>query len=325
MFDGYKSSSESEHSDNISCQPSTDDEAPGAAAASLVTQSAALASSSTVISGAVKGGRPHPGVTQHTLGVCCVRAEYGADIEKIAVDLRTLKAGVTMVVVDTVNMAIDLGRRLRDLPAYVQYEDGTQKERECQFLSLSGETWFGRDAMFCGSTQAVTAVERVGTFYTPGGGIINIAEYDLRATCFGTACFRVALLLMPPTKLPGSENYSWSDVALRLIGCRVRIIGCTEFENNHEHPLIKELNKYYQTNYIRRGTGSGFPICVLGEVSRFQGKPMEVTVARTQEPPMNEYKIVPTTYSITVYTPAINVEKTVKGIISLDGRRREPA
>ena len=172
--------------------------------------------------------------------------------------------------------------------------------------------------MFCGSKQAVHAVKAVCTIYTPGGGIINIAEYDLRATCFGTVCFRVALLLMPPTKLPGSENDSWSYVALRLLPYNVRILGCTEFEN-HEHPLITELNKYIQTNYIRRGKGSEFPICVLGDVSRFQGKQKEVTAVRTHD----KYTPCPLIYSITVYTPAINLEKTEHGIISLDGRRRQ--
>ena len=64
------------------------------------------------------GGQSHPGETQHTLVVCCLHATEGADADKIAADLRTQKAGVTMVVVDTNSMALDLKQRLEALPAY---------------------------------------------------------------------------------------------------------------------------------------------------------------------------------------------------------------
>ena len=79
-----------------------DDEAPRAAAASIVKQTAAEANSSTAISGAVTGdrgsgqdpvvegagGQSPSGESTGNLVVCCVHATEGADIEKIAKDLR---------------------------------------------------------------------------------------------------------------------------------------------------------------------------------------------------------------------------------------------
>ena len=60
---------------------------------------------------------------------------------------------------------------------------------------------------------------------------------------------------------------------------------------------------------------------MLGDVVRFNGKPRE---GHSNKPDGGKYRDLGQIYSITIRTSTIKVEKTVKGIISVNGKDANP-
>ena len=100
---------------------------------------------------------------------------------------------------------------------------------------------------------------------------------------------------------------SWDEVAFLVVCNKVRSIACPEFQTN-ENPLIDELSKLVKVHHIATGAGSEFPICVLGDVGHFEGKPREAHT--TDSGGLGNHGHI---HSITVRTPRRKVEKTVRG------------
>ena len=163
-------------------------------------------------------------------------------------------------------------------------------------------------------------MQALHTLFTPGGGTITFGQYYFRNVFFDTV--RVAILRDQPNPIKWTcgEFSCWSAVALHVVNSGVRILGCPEFQTN-EHPLIDELSKLVRTHHITTGAGSEFPICVLGDVHHFEGTPREV---HSNKPDGGKYRDLGQIYSITIRTSTINVEKTVKGIISVSACWNDP-
>ena len=169
--------------------------------------------------------------------------------------------------------------------------------------------------MFCGSTQAVDAVTFGTPLKIPDGGVIQIFQYDFNATYGGCTMLRVGLLQLPPSHNKPPTKEGWAKVATDVLSWQVRILGCPAIRSG-DHPLITAFSSLIQTSHIMpSGRANEFPICVFGDVSEWYGEPRKVhnKVLGCQ------YMNFPQMYGVTVKTPKVIIENTMKGIIALHG------
>ena len=176
---------------------------------------AAVAANNPVVQEA--GGQSHSGERPNHLDVCCVSVESGADIRTIAQDLRSLKAGVTILTFECPGISQQLGPLLIQESLYEQ-SNGSSLCREGQFIRVDGKNCCGQQAMFCGSTQAVALVDLKSTLVTPGEGLIQIIQYDFKAQYADSTMLRVGLLQVPSSHWNSSAvAESWEKVASELL------------------------------------------------------------------------------------------------------------
>ena len=189
--------------------------------------------------------------------------------------------------------------------------DGQPVEKECQFLRSNGIDNLRR-GMFCARASAVAKLIPEKEVNTPGGGILEIAQYDFHAQVCGTMHMRVAILLVADGS-GWAEERTWADVAKQLLSWKVRIIA-GRFANKY-HPLILELKELIGYTLIATSPGSEHHFCLLGGVGDVKGDPKDVHSRSA----VVKYSNWGRFHSITVRTPRVIIPYTVKGLISVNG------
>ena len=113
---------------------------------------------------------------------------------------------------------------------------------------------------------------------------------------------------------------SWEKVASELLRWQVRVIVCPTLKDP-DHPMLMELSKFIQTSHITPAARDDeFPICVLGDVSKWYGTPREISTQRLN----SAYQNWPRICGVTVKKPYEILPNTMKGIIALHGWGSDP-
>ena len=189
--------------------------------------------------------------------------------------------------------------------------DGNPFERECQFLRSNGigNLWRG---MFCARASAVAKLIPEKEVKTPGGGILEIAQYDFHAQVCGSLRVRFAILLVGDGSGVAEET-TWQTIAKHILKMGVRIVA-GRFENK-DHPLLLELKELIDYTLIATAPGSQHHFCLLGGVGDVKGDPTDVHSRSA----VVKYSNWGRFHSITVRTPREIIPYTVKGLISVNG------
>ena len=137
------------------------------------------------------------GRSSDNLVVCCVHVEDGARIERVAKDIRTLKADITIVITDKSDQAVDLWYRLRCADVPRGNASCHEVVDDCQYHVENASCYLENGGLFCGRPPHVSTVYTEHIFSTPGGGFLYLAHFDFGPAVAGPPHLRAAILHNP--------------------------------------------------------------------------------------------------------------------------------
>ena len=256
---------------------------------------------------------------------CCICVEDGTGLEHVAEDIGTLKAAITIVITNGgfVNPR-DLEELLQNLDVFKRDDRPIENDLDARKYRVGNRVYdnFGTYLLF-GRFGALFNVYRDVAFPLPGKcGFLIVDNFLFEWTVCGTNLLRVATLNYSAPPIGTHKPISWDFCAREILRRGVRIL-VGRFAHDQTHPLLTALSQIISTHTIVGAPGFPLFICVLAHTRL----PPHGVIAlnrptqnvRATAVAVSQYQNGPGFKSINTKTPQKHVDKTWKGIISLDG------